>query len=58
MELGQLVQWEMGNLRDCICEGLFLQMITEEMAEVICTSMGGTPHKMKVQIEISKLTAI
>lgn len=58
METGQLVQWEMGNLRDCICEGLFLQMVSEEMAEVICTSMGGAPHKMKIQIEISKLKTL
>lgn len=58
METGELVQWEMGNLQDCICEGLFLEMISEEMAEVICTSMGGAPHKMKVQIEISKLKTL
>jgi len=48
----------MNNLRNCICEGLFLQMISEDMAEVICTSMGGVPHKMKLQIEISKIKAL
>lgn len=58
MEAGQLVTWEMGNLRNCICEGLFLQMITEEIAEVICTSMGGSPHRMKIQIEITKLKTL
>jgi hypothetical protein len=51
MEIGTYIKWNNNLIANDYCYGLYLQEINETYSEVICTSVGKKPAKMKLQVE-------
>lgn len=55
MEIGQKIYWYVDNKKN---EGLFIELNSNNLAEIICYSMNGVSCRLRVFVEIEKIKTI